>query len=104
VAACHARLANKPARPRGSGSRRGNNVRAERAHGMVMVRSLRAGWRGDVLTGGSMAASRRQGSTIDLKRVTGGAKQGGGGRGAPEWWADGEVTRTASSGGVQRQG
>jgi hypothetical protein len=33
----------------------------------------------------------------------GGAGQGGGGRGTPERWADGEAAQTVSGGGVQRR-
>jgi hypothetical protein len=51
-------------------------------------------------SGGKPAARCTPGAPVGSQ---GGTRHGGGGRGAPERWADGEAAQMASGGGVQRR-
>jgi hypothetical protein len=76
-----------------TGARRACPRRGHRAWDAAVARSPVARWR---LAGGKVLLEISRGPQ-------GGVGHGGGGRGAPERWADGEAAQTASGGGVQRR-
>jgi hypothetical protein len=97
-------VAEQPCGPRSGGLSngeigpwRGVAARAGHAHGLVTACSLRVGRHAGAFVGGSVAASWRQGVAGEL---AGGHRedvgQGGGGRGAPERWIDGEAAQAAA--------
>jgi hypothetical protein len=100
VATCHAWPADKPAGLRPGGLRSGNgrvpgvptawSPRIVRARDDAVARSPVAQWR---LVDGKVMLEISRGPQGD-------AGQGGGGRGAPERWGDGEAAQAASGGGV----